>query len=100
MLAEQANPAAAVADHLPVEPGKTVAGDVAHGHARSEEARHSRPAEAVIELHILAGVEGLIEVADGLEDTLAVGDGHALRRDHALAIGVDVRGRMMAQPRG
>ncbi len=99
MLAQQSDAAAAVAHHLTEQAGQAVARVIVDPHARREPAAQAGPRHAMVELHVLAGVERLVEQADRVENLAAIGDGHALRRHEAFAVGVDVRGRMMAEPR-
>src|SRR5205823_3243634 len=53
----------------------------------------------MVELHVLAGVEGFVEDADRIEHGTAIGDGDALRRDVAFSVGVDERRGVMAKAR-
>ena len=99
MLAQQPDAAAAVARHLAEQAGQRGPRMVTHADARREEAAQAGAGGAVVELHVFAGVERLVEQAHFLEHRTAIGDGHALRRHEALAVGVDVRAGMVAQTR-
>src|SRR5947209_2187208 len=70
---------------------------VAQLDARREVAAQAGPADAVVELDVLAGVERLVEQADRFKHGAAVGDGHAVGRHEALGRRVDVRLRVVPQ---
>jgi hypothetical protein len=100
MFAQQTHAPAAVAGHLAEQSGQAGPRVVAHTNSRGEPASHPRPGHAVVELHVLAGVEALVEQAHRLEHFPPVSDGHTLRGHETGAVGPDMRVGMMSEARG
>ena len=70
------------------------------GYLRREKTTQPGLVDAVVHLHVFAGVEPVVERAELLEDRSAVGHGHAIGRHETFRRRVDIRIGMMAQPGG
>jgi hypothetical protein len=99
MLAQEQHSSTAVAGHLAEQAAKARAGVVSNHDTGRKEAAKAGSLHAVVEFHVLAGIEIFVKQADCLEYRSAIRDGHALRSHKALGHREIVRLRLMAQPR-